>query len=185
MWSPLGCMGPQMLNSPKWLPSPLACYLPKIGPCTLLPNACFPLVCPRSQARKISEPMRTRPYVTGSWWLILPCHRLHADFLLLWFFTPNLVVIHSSETSAHMWTTQHCIPEDGIMLFSCYTLLQIDGQLSREACSVSRLQSENFNIYGRSCTESKVRMLKLNYTLFTSSKMLYASVLVKYFIREF
>jgi hypothetical protein len=55
------------------------------------------------------------------WWLILPHHLLHADFLLSWFFTQKMEVIYSNETSAHIWTTstQCFIPDDGNIQRNC------------------------------------------------------------------
>jgi hypothetical protein len=42
-----------------------------------------------------------------------PSHLLHADFLLGWFSSFKMWVMHSSETSVYMRTTRRYIPEDG------------------------------------------------------------------------
>jgi hypothetical protein len=40
-------------------------------------------------------------------------HLIHAGFLLGWFSTLKIEVIHSSKTFVHIWSTWHFIPEDG------------------------------------------------------------------------
>jgi hypothetical protein len=40
-------------------------------------------------------------------------HLLHAGFLLGWFSTLKMEMLHSSETSVHIQSTQHHIPADG------------------------------------------------------------------------
>jgi hypothetical protein len=48
------------------------------------------------------------------WDIALPSHLLHSDFLLGWFSTVKMEVIHSSETSVHIRTTRrYYTPEDG------------------------------------------------------------------------
>jgi hypothetical protein len=84
-----------------------------IWPFTLIPSACFSLVHTVGQAMQGSEPMRvgTIPCLLSEtcckwyrgWWLIVPSHLLLAGFLLGWFPTLKMEVIHSSKNAySHM-----------------------------------------------------------------------------------